>query len=148
MVINVTEKLNNHKGNTENPRSSWQDPFWKLWRLIWFSGAACTALDRFFRVGRSCIVPDFIGFSRVVQSAGQAFCVEILALSENVRCVAVCGYCPFSFLVGAVFVGGLLRLFLRVACVVGVAVREGQAVCCCAFVRSGNRWGVRRQELR
>jgi hypothetical protein len=32
---------------------------------------------------------------------------------------------------------GLLHLLLRVACVVGVAMREGQVVYCCMFVRSG-----------
>ena len=57
----------NIKGNTENPRSSGQDPFGVLWRLIWCYGAGCTVLGRFFRVGRSCSVPDFTVFPRVVQ---------------------------------------------------------------------------------
>ena len=72
--INVTEKT---------PRSSGQDPFGVLWRLIWCSRAGCTALGRFFRVGRSCSVADFPGFPRVVQCAGQAFCVEMLASQKR-----------------------------------------------------------------
>jgi hypothetical protein len=31
----------------------------------------------------------------------------------------------------------LLHLLLRVTCVVGVAMHEGQVICCCTFVRSG-----------
>ena len=69
LVINVTEKLNKDKGNTENPWSSWRGPL-VLWRLIWCFGAASTALGRFFRVGWFCSVPDFTGFLRVVQNVG------------------------------------------------------------------------------
>jgi hypothetical protein len=54
----------------------------------------------------------------------------------NVRCVAVCGCSPLSSWM-ALALWGLLLLLLRVACVVGVALREGRVVCCCAFVRSG-----------
>jgi hypothetical protein len=53
----------------------------------------------------------------------------------NVRCVAVCGCSPLSSWM-ALALWGLLHLLLRVACVVGVAMR-GQVVCCCTFVRSG-----------
>jgi hypothetical protein len=49
----------------------------------------------------------------------------------NVRCVAVWIF-SFVLLDGTGFVG-LLHL-LRVACVVGVAIREGQVVCCCLGV--------------
>ena len=54
-----------------------------LWRLIWCFGAASTALGRFFRVGWFCSVPDFNGFLRVVQSAGWAFCVEIMTFQKR-----------------------------------------------------------------
>ena len=54
----------------------------------------------------------------------------------DVRCVAVCGCSPLSSWM-ALSLWGLLRLSLRVACVVGVAMREGQAVCGCTFLRSG-----------
>ena len=116
-----------------------------LWRLIWCSGAGCTALGRFFRVGRSCSVPDFTGFPRVVQCAGQVFCVEMLASQK--RTLRICVDVVLFPLGWRCLCGGLLRFLLRVACVVGVAVREGQAVCCCAFVVSGNRCGVRCREL-
>jgi hypothetical protein len=53
----------------------------------------------------------------------------------DVRCVAVCGCSPLSSWM-ALALWGLLHL-LRVAYVVGVAMREGQVVCCCTFVRSG-----------
>jgi hypothetical protein len=53
----------------------------------------------------------------------------------NVRCVAVCG-CALLSSWRALALWGLLRL-LRVACLVGVAMREGQVACCCTFVRSG-----------
>jgi len=76
-----------------------------LWRLIWCSGAGCTALDRFFRVGRSCSVPDFTGFPLVVQCAGQAFCAEMLASQK--RTLRGCVWMlSFFLLAGAVFLGG------------------------------------------
>jgi hypothetical protein len=51
----------------------------------------------------------------------------------NVRCVAVCGCSPLSSWM-ALALWGLLHLLLWVACVVGVAMREGQVVCCCLGV--------------
>ena len=73
-------------------------------------------MGHFFRVGRSCSVPDFNGFPRVVQCAGQVFCVEIFGFAKkteisvmcgdagDVRCVAV-WMVSFVLLDGAVFVG-------------------------------------------
>jgi hypothetical protein len=54
-----------------------------MWWLNWCSVAGCTALGRFFRVGRSCSVLDFNGFPQVVQCAGQAFYVEFLAFQKT-----------------------------------------------------------------
>jgi hypothetical protein len=60
---NVTDKLKKkHKRNNAYLRTAGLDPyFWVLWWLNWCSGAGCTALGRFFRVGRSCNVLDFYG---------------------------------------------------------------------------------------
>jgi hypothetical protein len=41
------------------------------------------AFGLFFRVGQSCSVLDFNGFSPLVQCAGQAFCVEVYGLTKN-----------------------------------------------------------------
>jgi hypothetical protein len=55
----------------------------------------------------------------------------------NVRCVAVCGCSPLSSWM-ALSLWGLLRLLVRVACVMGVAMREDQVVCCCLRVEKEN----------
>ena len=120
-------RINIH-GNTENPRSSRQDPFVVLWRLVWCSGAGCTALGRFFHVGRSCSVPDFTGFPRVVQCAGQAICVEMLASQK--RTLRGCVWMLSFFLLagaGCLCREGCCVLLLRVVCG-GCGGARGQAV--------------------
>jgi hypothetical protein len=84
VIRNVTDKLKKHKRRHCESEEFWAGPlFWVLWRLNCCSGAGCTALGRFFRVGRSCSFLDFYGFPQVVQCAGQAFCVEMYGFSKN-----------------------------------------------------------------
>jgi hypothetical protein len=74
VIRNVTDTLNKHKRKHCESEEFGAGPlFLGLWRLKWFSGAGCTALGSFFRVGRSCSVLDFYGFPQVVQYAGQDF---------------------------------------------------------------------------
>ena len=118
-----------------------------LWRLIWCSDAGCTALGRFFRVGRSCSVPDFTGFPLVVQCAGQAILCRNVGFHKNVRCVAVCEDVVLFPLGWRCLCGGVVAVCCCGLRVVGVAVQEVGWFRCCAFV-SGNRCGVRCRELR
>ena len=94
-------------------------------------------MGRFFLVGRSCSVPDFTGFPRVFQCAGQAFYVEMLASQK--RTLRGCVWMLSSFLLaGAVFVGGVVAF-----CCCGLRVWW---VCRCE--RSGGfvvAWGLRRE---
>jgi hypothetical protein len=63
LIRNVTDKLNEHKRKHCESKEFRAGPlFLGLWRLNWCSGAGCTALGRFFRIGRSCSVLEYNGF--------------------------------------------------------------------------------------
>jgi hypothetical protein len=68
VIGNVTDILNKHKRKHCESEEFRAGPlFWGLWRLNWCTRAGCTALGRFFRVGRSCNVLEYNGFPQVVQ---------------------------------------------------------------------------------
>jgi hypothetical protein len=75
VITNVTDKLNKHKRKHCESEEFQAGPlFLGLKWLNWCSGAGCTALGRFFRVGWSCSVLEYNGFPQVVQCAGQVYC--------------------------------------------------------------------------
>jgi hypothetical protein len=84
VIRNVTDKTNKHKRKHCGSEEFRAGPlFLGLWWLSWCSGAGCTALGRFFRVGRSCSVLEYNGFPQVVQCPRQAFCVETFGFKKN-----------------------------------------------------------------